>query len=60
LVITAIDFISLYSNPLKLSLGCFHRYESKLLRDLKCLLQCEGIAAEEVIGYVEDKSHPRL
>jgi WD repeat-containing protein 35 len=60
LIITAVDFISLYNDPLKPSLAHFHRYESKSLRDLRFLVQCEGISAEEILTLVKEKSHPKL
>lgn len=60
LVITAVDFVSLYRDPLTPKLEYFHRYESKSLRDMKMLLSSEGVSQDEILNYVKEKSHQRL
>jgi WD repeat-containing protein 35 len=60
LVVTAVDFISLFRDPLKPSLRHFHRYDSKSLRDVRSLLQSQGVSQDEIVGYIKENSHPTL
>ena len=60
LVVTAVDFVSLYRDPLQPKLEYFHRYETKSLRDMKMLLRSEGISQDEIMNFVKEKSHQCL
>lgn len=60
LVITAVDFITLYRDPLHPNLELFHRYESKPLRDVDYLLESTDVSIDEITAYIKTNSHPRL
>jgi WD repeat-containing protein 35 len=60
LIITVVDFIGLSRHPLRPNVRDIHTYESKSLRDLRSLLTCEGVSADELLAFVREKSHPRL
>lgn len=60
LVITAVDLITLYRDPLHPKLEVFHRYESKPLRDVDYLLESDGVSIDEITEYIKANSHPRL
>lgn len=60
LVILAVDFITLFRNPLQPKLTFFHSYETKPLRDVDCLLEATSISIDEITSYIKSNSHPRL
>ncbi|OHS95351.1 hypothetical protein TRFO_38543 [Tritrichomonas foetus] len=59
LVVSTINFLSLYTDPMNPTPNNFHSFDSKPLRDLKLLLQSTA-PRDEIITYVKEKDHPVL